>query len=97
MNPLTESEKTFFECFEIAAKRPYLGYFVGAALFFFGMAFYSKGVQNDQSGKVLLAGFFFGLSFFEIVESYLAYRLYMIFEKVKNRDGSFPHPMPGGK
>ncbi len=97
MNPLTESEKTFFECFEIAAKRPYLGYFVGAALFFFGMAFYSKGVQNDQSGKVLLGGFFFGLSFFEIVESYLAYRLFTIFEKMKSRNGSFPHPLPGGK
>ena len=95
MNDLTESEKTYYECFEIAAKRPYLGYLVGAALFFAGMGFYSRGMQNDQSGKVLLAGFFFGLSFFEIVESYLAYRLCMIFEKMMQRDGSFPRPMPG--
>jgi len=97
MNHLTESEKTFFECFEIAAKRPYLGYFVGAALFFVGLAFYSKGVQNDQSGQILLGGFLFGLSFFEIIESYLAYRLYMIFEKMKNRNGSLPHPAAGNK
>ena len=90
MNHLTESEKTFFECFEIAAQRPYLGYLVGAALFFVGLAFYSKGMQNDQSGKVLLAGFFFGLGLFEIVESYLAYRLYTIFEKMKNRDVGMP-------
>jgi len=95
MNHMTESEKTFLECFEIAAKRPYLGYLVGAALFFAGMAFYSKGIENDQSGKVLLAGFLFGLGLFEIIESYLAYRLYTIFGKMKNRDGSFPHPMAG--
>ena len=97
MNRLTESEKTFFECFEVAAKRPYLGYLAGAVLFFVGMAFYSKGVQNGQSGKILLAGFLFGLSLFEIVESYLAYRLYVIFEKMRNRSGSFPHPAAGSK
>lgn len=96
MNHLTESEKTFFECFEIAAKRPYLGYLVGAALFFAGMSLYSRGMENDQTGKILLAGFLFGLSLFEIVESYLAYRLYTIFGKMKNREGSFPQPMPGG-
>jgi uncharacterized membrane protein len=82
MNHLTESEKTFFECFEIAATRPYLGYLAGAVLFFVGLAFYSKGMEHDQSGKILLAGFFFGLSLFEIIESYLAYRLYMIFDKI---------------
>ncbi|NNG47521.1 MAG: hypothetical protein HKM86_10470 [Deltaproteobacteria bacterium] len=43
-------------------------------------------MQNDQSGKVLLAGFFFGLGLFEIIESYLAYRLYTIFEKMKSRN-----------
>ena len=96
MNHLTESEKTFFECFEIAAKRPYLGYLVGAALFFAGMSLYSRGMENDQTGKILLAGFLFGLSLFEIVESYLAYRLYTIFGKMINREGSFPQPMPGG-
>ena len=96
MNHLTESEKTFFECFEIAAKRPYLGYLVGAALFFAGMSLYSRGMENDQTGKILLAGFLFGLSLFEIVESYLAYRLYTIFGKMKTREGSFPQPMPGG-
>jgi len=90
MNHLTESEKTFFECFEIAAKRPYLGYLVGAALCFVGMTFYSKGVQNDQSGKILLAGFLFGLGIFEIIESYLAYRLYMIFEKMKSQNVGMP-------
>ncbi len=92
MNPLTESEKTFLECFEIAAKRPYLGYLVGAALFFAGMAFYTKGVRNGQSGKLLLAGFCFGLSLFEIIESYLAYRLYGIFEKMKSSGGSSFRP-----
>lgn len=94
MDPLTESEKTFFECFEIAAKRPYLGYLVGAALFFAGLAFYTKGVRTDRSGRLLLAGFFFGLSLFEIIESYLAYRLYGIFEKMKILGGFTPHP-PG--
>jgi hypothetical protein len=84
MNRLTESEKTFFECFEIAATRPYLGYLAGAVLFFVGLAFYSKGMEQDQSRKMLLAGFFFGLSLFEIIESYLAYRLYTIFGKMKS-------------
>jgi hypothetical protein len=86
MNPLTESEKTFLECFEIIAKRPYLGFLAGVVLFFIGMALYSKGMQNDQPGKILLAGFFFGLGLFEIMESYLAYRLYSIFEKTKSRN-----------
>lgn len=93
MDPLTDSEKTFFECFEIAAKRPYLGYLAGAALFFIGMVLYSNGMKNDQSGKILLGGFLFGLSLFEIIESYLAYRLLGIFEKMKTHSGS-PVPPP---
>ncbi len=91
MDPLTESEKTFFECFEFAAKRPYMGYLAGAALFFIGMFLYSNGVKNDQSGKILLGGFFLGLSLFEIIESYLAYRLLEIFEKMMFYGG---HPAP---
>jgi len=86
MNPLTESEKTFLECFEIVAKRPYLGFLAGVVLFSIGMALYSKGLRNNQPSKILLAGFFFGLSLFEIMESYLAYRLYSIFEKMKSRN-----------
>ncbi|UCD48119.1 MAG: hypothetical protein JSV28_04910 [Deltaproteobacteria bacterium] len=87
MDPLTESEKTFFESFVIVAKRPYLGFLAGAVLFFIGLAFYSKGMRQDQSGKILLAGIFFGWSLFEIIESYLAYRLYTIFEKMKSLGG----------
>jgi uncharacterized membrane protein len=83
MDHLTESEKTLFESFEFAAKRPYLGMLAGAMLFFVGLWFYSKGMRNDESGKVLLAGFFFGLGIFEIIESYLAYRIFAIFEKMK--------------
>ena len=83
MNNLSESEKTFFECFEIVAKRPYLGYLAGGVLFFVGMASYSKGMEHGESGKILLAGFLFGLGLFEIIESYLAYRLYAILEKRK--------------
>jgi uncharacterized membrane protein len=83
MDRLTESEKTLFESFEFAAKRPYLGMLAGAMLFFVGLWFYSKGMRNDESGKVLLAGFFFGLGIFEIIESYLAYRIFAIFEKIK--------------
>jgi len=86
MDHLTESEKTLFESFEFVAKRPYLGMLAGAMLFFVGLWFYSKGMRNDQSDKVLLAGFFFGLGIFEIIESYLAYRVYAIFEKMKNRN-----------
>ena len=82
MNPLTESEKTFFECFEIVATRPYLGYLAGAVLFLAGSVFYSKGMENEETGKILLAGFLFGLGLFEILESYLAYRLYTIFDKM---------------
>jgi uncharacterized membrane protein len=82
MNHLTESEKTFLECFEIAATRPYLGYLAGAVLFFIGLSLYSKGMEHDESGKILLAGFLFGLGLFEIIESYLAYRLYTIFDKM---------------
>lgn len=87
MDHLTESEKTFLEGFVIVAKRPYLGFFAGAVLFFIGLAFYSKGMRQDQSGKILLAGIFFGCSLFEIIESYLAYRLYTIFEKMKSLGG----------
>lgn len=83
MDHLTESEKTLFESFEFVAKKPYLGMLAGAVLFFVGLWFYSKGMRNDQSGKVLLAGFFFGLGIFEIIESYLAYRIFAIFEKMK--------------
>ena len=83
MDHLTESEKTLFESFEFVAKRPYLGMLAGATLFFVGLWFYSKGMRNDESGKVLLAGFFFGLGIFEIIESYLAYRIFAIFEKMK--------------
>ena len=86
MNPLTESEKTFLECFEIVAKRPYLGFLAGAVFFFIGTALHSKGMHNDQPGKFLLAGFFYGLSLFEIIESYLAYRLYSIIEKRESPD-----------
>ena len=83
MNRLTESEKTLFESFEFVAKRPYLGMLAGAMLFFVGLWFYSSGMRDDQSGKILLAGFFFGLGIFEIIESYLAYRVFAIFEKMK--------------
>jgi len=83
MDHLTESEKTLFESFEFVAKRPYLGMLAGAMLFFVGLWFYSEGMRNDQSGRVLLAGFFFGLGIFEIIESYLAFRIFAIFEKMK--------------
>jgi len=83
MDHLTESEKTIFESFAFVAKRPYLGMLAGGALFFVGLWFYSKGMQNDRSDKILLAGFFFGLGIFEIIESYLAFRLFAIFEKIK--------------
>jgi len=83
MNHLTESEKTLFESFEFVAKRPYLGMLAGGVLFFVGLWLYSQGMQNDRSDKILLAGFFFGVGIFEIIESYLAYRLYAIFEKMK--------------
>ena len=82
MDPLTESDRTFLEAFATVAKRPYLGYVAGAALFFVGSALYASGIENDQPGKVLLAGIFYGSAFFEIVESYLAYRLFSIFEKM---------------
>lgn len=85
MNRLTESEKAFFECFEMVAKRPYLGFLAGAALFIIGLVFYSKGMRHDQPDRMMLAGFFFGLGLFEIIESYLAYRLYGVFEKMKSR------------
>ncbi len=84
MEHLTESEKTFLESFTIVAKRPYLGYLAGAVLFFIGLALYARGMRHDQSGKILLAGIFFGWSLFEIIESYLAYRLYGIFQKMKS-------------
>lgn len=87
MEPLTESEKTFLEAFETVAKKPYLGYLAGAVLFFIGSALYSKGVRNDRSGLILLGGIFYGSAFFEIVESYLAYRLHVILEKRMQRDG----------
>ena len=83
MDHLTESEKTIFESFAFVAKRPYLGMLAGGALFFVGLWLYSQGMQNDRSDKILLAGFFFGVGIFEIIESYLAYRLYAIFEKMK--------------
>jgi uncharacterized membrane protein len=82
MDHLTESEKTLFESFAFVAKRPYLGMLAGGVLFFVGLGFYSKGMQNDQSDKILVAGFFFGVGIFEIIESYLAFRLYAIFEKM---------------
>ncbi len=85
MEHLTESDKTFLTCFEIVGKRPYLGYLVGAALFFIGSALYSSGMRNDQPWKILLAGIFYGSAFFEIIESYLVYRLYAILEKLKPR------------
>jgi uncharacterized membrane protein len=84
MDHLTESERTFFESFAFVAKRPYLGMLAGMVLFFVGLWFYSLGMQDDQSDKILLAGFFFGLGIFEIVESYLAFRIYAIFEKMKS-------------
>ncbi len=87
MEPLTESEKTFLEAFVTVAKRPYLGYLAGAVLFFIGSALYSRGVRGDRQGLVLLAGIFVGSAFFEIVESYLAFRLHNILEKMKPRDG----------
>ncbi|NIO57695.1 MAG: hypothetical protein GTO00_10640 [Deltaproteobacteria bacterium] len=80
---LTDSEKVFYECFEMVAKRPYLGYLVGIALFFIGLGLYSKGMRLDQSGKILLGGLFIGVSLFEIIESYILYRLYTIIEKRK--------------
>ncbi len=83
MKHLTESEKTLFESFEFVAKRPYLGMLAGGVLFFVGMWFYSRGIEHDQTDRILLAGMFFGLSIFEIIESYLAYRLFAIFEKMK--------------
>lgn len=83
MDHLTESEKTLYESFEFVAKRPYLGMLAGAMLFFVGLWFYSKGMRNGQTDKVLLAGFFFGLGIFEIIESYLAYRVFAIFQKMK--------------
>jgi len=83
MDHLTESEKTLFDSFAFIAKRPYLGMLAGGVLFFVGLGFYSTGMQNDQSYKILLAGFFFGVGIFEIIESYLAFRLYAIFEKMK--------------
>lgn len=85
MDHLTESEKTFLECFEIVGKRPYLGYLAGVVLFFIGSALYSSGMQNDRPGRILLAGIFLGSAFFEIIESYLAYRLYSIIGKMKSR------------
>ena len=87
MDHLTESEKKFWESFALVAKRPYLGFLAGAVLFFIGLALYSGGMRDGQSGKVLLAGVFFGWSLFEIIESYLAYRLYSILEKMKSIDG----------
>jgi len=87
MEPLTESEKTFLEAFVTVAKRPYLGYLAGAVLFFIGSALYSRGVRGDRQGLVLLAGIFVGSAFFEIVESYLAFRLHNILEKMNPRDG----------
>lgn len=87
MDRLTESEKTFFECFEIVAKRPYLGALAGAALFFIGYALYCRGMEHDQPNRILLGGFFFGLGLFETLESYLAFRLYGIFEKLRGRVG----------
>ena len=83
MDHLTESEKTIFESFAFVAKRPYLGMIAGGALFFVGLWLYSQGMQNDRSDKILLAGFFFGVGIFEIIESYLAFRLFAIFEKMK--------------
>jgi len=83
MDHLTESEKTIFESFAFVAKRPYLGMIAGGALFFVGLWLYSQGMQNDRSDKILLAGFFFGVGIFEIIESYLAFRLFTIFEKMK--------------
>jgi predicted tellurium resistance membrane protein TerC len=81
---LTDSEKVFFECFEIIAKRPYLGYLAGVVLFFIGLTLYSKGMRLGQSGKILIGGIFFGLSLFEIIESYIMFRLYQIIEKMKS-------------
>ncbi|MGA6992618.1 MAG: hypothetical protein WBX50_01845 [Candidatus Deferrimicrobiaceae bacterium] len=83
MDHLTESEKTLFDSFAFVAKKPYLGMLAGGVLFFLGLWFYSQGMQNDRSDKTLLAGFLFGVGIFEIIESYLAYRLYAIFEKMK--------------
>jgi len=85
MDPLTESEKTFFEAFEAVARRPYLGYLAGAVLFFIGSALYSNGVDSDRPGRILLGGIFLGSAFFEIVESYLAFRLHGILGKMKAR------------
>jgi hypothetical protein len=87
MDHLTESEKTFLESFVVVAKRPYLGFLAGGVLFFIGLVLHSGGMREGRSGKVLLAGVFFGWSLFEIIESYLAYRLYSILEKLKSVNG----------
>jgi len=86
MDHLTESDKTFLAAFETVGKRPYLGYLAGAVLFFIGSALYSSGMEHDRPGRVLLAGILFGSAFFEIVESYLAYRLCAIIGKILPRD-----------
>lgn len=86
MEHLTESDKTFLEAFEAVGKRPYLGYLAGAALFFIGSALYSSGMEHDRPGRILFGGIFYGAAFFEIVESYLAYRIYTILGKILPRD-----------
>lgn len=83
MGSLTDSEKALYECFEAVAKRPYLGFIAGVALFFVGLHFYSRGMKLDQSGKVLIGGIFFGLSLFEIIESYILYRVHQVIDKMK--------------
>ncbi len=88
MEKLTDSEKALYECFEAVAKRPYLGFIAGVILFFVGLHFYSRGMKLNQSGKVLLGGIFFGLSLFEIIESYILYRLHQVIDKIKS--GSHP-------
>ena len=90
MSNLTESEKTFLECFELVAKKPYMGILLGVLFFIVGMALYSKGMKLNQPGKILFAGIFFGLCFFEIIESYILFRLFQIIEK-KEKAGDIPN------
>ena len=54
MDHLTESDRTFLEAFATVAKRPYLGYVAGAALFFVGSALYASGIENDQPDRVAI-------------------------------------------
>ena len=43
-------------------------------------------MEHDRPGRILFGGIFYGAAFFEIVESYLAYRIYTILGKILPRD-----------